>query len=86
MLTFAVPPGTPRAVLAFLQSWSGCMMAMMMMTEEDKHIVERIFKEVVEPEADCPEMKALDSAFITYLLHKCGSPEAVGSMAPKARP
>jgi hypothetical protein len=53
------------------------------MTEEDKQLIKQLFEEVIEPQAHCQEMRALDHAFITYLLHKCGSSEGVGSAVPK---
>jgi len=83
MLAVQIPPETSLAARAFLFGWSQCMQAMVVMTEADKKFIEHIFKDIIEPEAHCPEMKALDAAFMTYLLHKCDSPEGVGAEAPK---
>ena len=81
MLAVRIPEKTGVAARLFLHGWSLCMQAMMHMTDEDKHAVESIFKTYVVPEANCPEGKALDEALITYLLHKCATPEGVGSLA-----
>jgi hypothetical protein len=83
MLTLAVPKNTNPNVLLFLQGWSACMASMMQMTEADKRQVEKIFKEHIEPTAACQELKILDAALITYLLHKCEAREHVGSEKPK---
>ena len=83
MLAIRVPSGTSRAAFMFLQGWSLCMSAMTMMDETAKRQVEDIFKKHIEPQAQCPELKELDKALITYLLHKCDAPERVGSLAPK---
>lgn len=83
MLAISIPPGTSPAVRFFLQGWSMCMRSMPVLTEADKNMLKELFEQILEPQAHCPEMKALDHAFLTYLFHKCGSPEAVGSAAPK---
>lgn len=85
MLAVALPPGTSPAARAFLQGWSQCMLMMTVLSEADKKLIKQLFEEVLEPKAHCPEMKALDHAFLTYLFHKCDSPEAVGSAVPKGK-
>lgn len=84
MLAMEMPRDTSEAVKMFLVGWSMCMNSMTMMTEKDKKFLEKIFKEVIEPNADCPEMRALDAAFRVYLNHKCGSPDGIGSAVPRA--
>jgi hypothetical protein len=84
MLAVNIPPDAGLAARVFLLGWSNCMQAMMVMTEKDKKLIQYIFKDIIAPQAHCPEMKALDDALITYLLHECDSPEAVGSAIPKA--
>ncbi len=85
MLSIAIPKDTGPAAMMFLQGWSACMLGMAHMTEADKRQVENIFKEIIEPQAMCAELKALDAALIAYLLHKCDAPERVGSSAPKGK-
>jgi len=85
MLAVEIPANTSRAARAFLLGWSQCMQVMTVLTEEDKRFIEHLFRDVLEPQAHCPEMRALDAAFLAYLLHKCDSPEAVGSIAPAGR-
>lgn len=83
MLAVPIPKDMKPAALLFLDGWSRCMHAMAFMTETDKRQIEKLFKEALEPRAHCPEMRALNAALITYLLHKCASLEGVGSAIPR---
>lgn len=83
MLTVRIPEDTSQVSRAFLHGWSICMQAMLYMTDDDKRQIEKLFKKHIEPEAQCPEGKALDSALMAYLMHECGAPEGIGSAVKK---
>jgi hypothetical protein len=85
MLAIKMPENLDIPGRAFLIGWSQCMQAMMHMDEKDKKLIEKLFREILLPEAHCKEAKALDEAFLVYLLHKCDSPERVGAAVPEAK-